>query len=210
MKFNIIASFLVFGLSACGHMKSYFPDKEKDYQLTTEIPELIVPSDLTDAVQRPVAIDSPAVISNEEVEGAASVNRDKKQSIDVDLVEFAGGAARIQIEDSIERSWRTVGKALSSHSIEITDRNELERVFHVQYDPDFKKVEDGSLWDEVLFIFGSDPAKEKEFKVRLAESNSLTEVIVLDSDDQPLSEGSGLKLLKLLYKTIKEDLSNSQ
>ena len=200
----------MFGLSACGHMKSYFPDKEKDYQLTTEIPELIVPSDLTDAVQRPVAIDSPAVISNEEVEGAASVNRDKKQSIDVDLVEFAGGAARIQIEDSIERSWRTVGKALSSHSIEITDRNELERVFHVQYDPDFKKVEDGSLWDEVLFIFGSDPAKEKEFKVRLAESNSLTEVIVLDSDDQPLSEGSGLKLLKLLYKTIKEDLSNSQ
>ena len=210
MKINIIALLLVFGLSACGHIKGYFPDKEKDYQLTTEIPELIVPSDLTNAVQSPVSIDSPAVIPNEEAEEADSESREKKQSIDVDLVESSGGAARIEIEDSIERSWRTVGKALSRHSIEITDRNELEKVFHVQYDPDFEAVEDGSIWDEVLFIFGSDPAKEKEFKVRLAESSSLTEVIVLDSDDQPLSEGAGLKLLKLLYKTIKDDLADSQ
>jgi outer membrane protein assembly factor BamC len=207
---NIIALLLVFGLSACGHIKGYFPDKEKDYQLTTEIPELIVPSDLTDTVKKSDPVDSTAVIANNETEGVVSESRDNKQSINVDLVESSGGVTRIQIADSIERSWRIVGKALSSHSIEITKRNEQGRFFHVQYDPDFKVVEDGSLWDEVLFIFGSDPAKEKEFKVRLAENGSLTEVIVLDSDDQPLSEGAGLKLLELLYKTIKDDLSDSQ
>jgi outer membrane protein assembly factor BamC len=33
-------------LSACSYVKSLFPDKEKDYQYTTEIPPLILPDDL--------------------------------------------------------------------------------------------------------------------------------------------------------------------
>ncbi len=201
---------MALGLSSCGHIKGYFPDKEKDYQLTTEIPELIVPPDLTDAVKKSEANAATDTIQTELAENAASESREKKQSIDVELIESAGGVTRIQINDSIERTWRTVGKAISVHSIEITDRNELEKVYSVQYDPDFKKVEDGSIWDEILFIFGSDPAKEKEFKVSLAENSSLTEITVLDVNDQPLSEGAGLKLLQLLYKTIKDDLAESQ
>ncbi|QPK65491.1 outer membrane protein assembly factor BamC [Methylomonas sp. LL1] len=37
---------LVGVLPACGTIKSWFPDKERDYQFTSEIPELIVPDDL--------------------------------------------------------------------------------------------------------------------------------------------------------------------
>jgi outer membrane protein assembly factor BamC len=33
-------------LTACGYVKSLFPDKEKDYQFTTEIPPLTLPPDL--------------------------------------------------------------------------------------------------------------------------------------------------------------------
>lgn len=33
-------------LSACSTIKQWFPDKEKDYQYTTEIPELVLPPDL--------------------------------------------------------------------------------------------------------------------------------------------------------------------
>lgn len=45
MKLNILTClFVAASLSSC----SYFPDKEKDYQLTTEIPLLVVPSDLND------------------------------------------------------------------------------------------------------------------------------------------------------------------
>jgi outer membrane protein assembly factor BamC len=33
-------------LTACGYIKSLFPDKEKDYQYTTEIPALVLPADL--------------------------------------------------------------------------------------------------------------------------------------------------------------------
>ena len=204
----ILSLLFLLNLSACSHIKALFPDKEKDYQLTSEIPDLVIPSDLTGQSipeKSATAYQESGYLDDEE---SRPVNTAKDNAITVDLVEFSGGATRIRIEDTLTRSWHTVGKALSRHSIEIIDRNELDRVFYVQYDPDFKKVEDGSLWDEVLFIFGSDPAKEKEFRVRLAENGGMTEVIVLDTNDIPLSKGTGLKLLNLLYKTIKDDLSN--
>ncbi len=42
----VIAAALLSTLSACSYVKSLFPDKEKDYQYTTEIPPLILPPDL--------------------------------------------------------------------------------------------------------------------------------------------------------------------
>jgi outer membrane protein assembly factor BamC len=226
-----VSLLILFNLSACSALKGFFPDKAKEYQLITEIPPLIVPPDLSsDAIQQSKTVDPgvPPVYQNQEVPEPVSEDREStteenvseenvvdektetQESIYVDLIEFSGGATRIRIEDTIDRNWRTVGKALSRHSIEITARDELDRIYYVQYDADFKKVEDGSLWDEVLFIFGSDPAQEKEFKVRLVENGSLTEVIVLDKNDKPLSKGPGLKLLRLLFETIKEDLASTK
>ena len=34
-------------LPGCSYIKSWFPDKEKDYQYTVEIPELVLPDTLT-------------------------------------------------------------------------------------------------------------------------------------------------------------------
>lgn len=216
MKLTILAllsSLLLLNLSACSRIKSYFPDKERDYQLTTEIPPLAVPEDLSDTAIADSPVAELAVIPKLEPIKTTPVSSEKKsekkQVIYVDLVEYSGGATRIRIEETLERTWRTVGKALSRQSIEITSRNELENVYYVQYDPDFKEVEDGSLWDEALFIFGSDPANEKEFRIRLSENGSLTEIIVLNSKDVPLSKGPGLKLLNLLYETIKADLTST-
>jgi len=208
---------------ACNSVKGYLPDKEKDYQLMTEIPALIIPDDLTNnaikdapviqarqAVQqrrsRAVANTDTAVETEADATTQATEN---EENIYIDLVEFSGGATRIRMEQNLESSWRTVGKALSRQSIEITDRNEEDKVYFVQYDPDFKKVEDGSLWDEALFLFGSDPSQEKEYRVRLVENGTLTEIIVFDSNDKPMSKGIGFKLLNLLYRTMKDDLANS-
>ena len=227
-----VSLLILLNISACSGVKEYFPDKHKDYQLITEIPELTVPSDLSDdAIQHgPKSEDITPVIQttdkenelpesdsventedeeNLEKEKEKEKDKDKDKAIYVDLLEFSGGATRIRIEDTLDRTWRTVGKAISRHSIEITDRNELESVYFVQYDAEFEKIEDGSLWDEALFIFGSDPAQEKEFRIKLVENGDLVEVIVLDSNDVPLSKGPGLKLLRLLYETIKDDLAGT-
>ena len=42
----LITATVLINLSACSYVKSLFPDKEKDYQYTTEIPPLILPADL--------------------------------------------------------------------------------------------------------------------------------------------------------------------
>ena len=42
----MVAAAVLSALSACSYVKSLFPDKEKDYQYTTEIPPMILPADL--------------------------------------------------------------------------------------------------------------------------------------------------------------------
>ena len=42
----IIAATALLNVSGCSYVKTLFPDKEKDYQYTTEIPALILPEDL--------------------------------------------------------------------------------------------------------------------------------------------------------------------
>ena len=211
MKLNLIrlliSLFIISITPSCSYIAEYFPDKEKDYQLTKEIPELTVPSDLSgnhsQTVQENFSIDTEENISEKD-DGFAY--KDSQGSVPIDLIEYSDDAStRIRISDSFIRSWRIVGKALSRHSIEITNRDVLNGLYHIQYDPEFKKVEDGSLWDEFLFIFGSDPAKEKEYKVKLVDKKEATEVFVLDSDGEKVSDGTGLVLLKLLYGQIKVD-----
>jgi outer membrane protein assembly factor BamC len=226
-KIQLTLNLLVlFSLSACG-IKNYFPDKSKEYQFTAEIPELVIPADLTaNTIVKPLdktviapeitplveqqidtEIEEPVVphfYSDEE----AIVDDSIKTKMFVELGETTEGTVQIRMGDTLARSWRIVGKVLTRHAIEITKRNEQEGIFSLQYDPDFKPVEDGSIWDEVLFIFGSDPTNEQEFKIKMAAEadGKVTEIFVLDSNDQPLSEGTGLKLLTLIYQTIKDDL----
>ena len=45
----LISAAALSALSACSYVKTLFPDKEKDYQYTTEIPPLIWPDDLKKA-----------------------------------------------------------------------------------------------------------------------------------------------------------------
>ncbi len=204
---------LCLGVSACGRVKSYFPDKTKDYQLTSEIPELTVPEDLSDdtPLTETKTETKPNYPVQSELESEATTNTATAEKEDtaiyIELLEFSGGATRIRVEDSMERIWRFVGKALSRHSIEIINRDELERVYFVQYDANFKKIKDDSIWDELVFVFGSDPAKEEEFRIKLVEYGGFIEILVLNKNEIPQSHGNGLKLLKTLYRTIKQDLA---
>lgn len=211
ITYSSIAIVILVTISACSSIKGYLPDKEKDYQFASEIPSLSIPEGLSKQTIRDAAETQTRQAVDHQIPSTKSTvaTKETQEAIYIDLVEFSGGTTRIRMEETIERSWRTVGKALSRQSIEITDRNEADKIYFVQYDPDFKKVEDGSLWDEAMFLFGSDPSQEKAFRVSMVENGTLTEIIVLDSDDKPLSKGTGFKLLDLLYKTIKDDLANS-
>jgi len=234
---SLIISVLVFpGLVSCG-LKNYFPDKERDYQSRQEIAPLTIPQDLKNntfkrSIVKPekdetekvkVIIEADvAKTNNNETESINTVEESvttdepvdvidaENKPIQVDFVMFDGGTTRLRINEHFSPVWRLVGKALSRNRIEITSRNKAGGQFIVQYDPDKTDFVDGSIKDEFLFIFGSDQSQEKEYRIRLVKHNNNIEVIVLNDENQPLSDGAGLKLLKLLFSTLHTELTTKK
>ena len=256
-RFNIftrtvfVASLL--NLSGCNYIASLFPDKEKDYQFTTEIPELVIPPDLgknelpapaakntvaaeitpqetpappvveepiqpltpqvtppagneSEIVQTPVAEKPIEPVGQLENPVAVTSPTEKPSSIiPAEIIKSSSGTSQLHLGVPFEKAWRTVDKALSRRSIEVTRRDKEESLFSVQYDSEDKKLQDGSLWDEAVFIFSGFEGNEKQFLLKLVPTNGQTDVIVLDENKQPSTDASALSLLTRLLETIKAD-----
>ncbi len=215
MKKNsqLVKLLLVITLSGCSQVQNLFPDKQKGYQLAAEIPELIIPGDLS---SNDIALYDenklnvtkvPHITYPQPLQSTKDPYIAAKKVMDnyVEMLNISSEHPRIRIYDSMARSWRVVGKVLSRNSIEIIARNEQNLEYIIIYDPDFKKVEDGGLWNETLFIFGPDPANETEFKVKLEYSEYFTDVSVSNKNDELISTGAAKKLLNLIYLTIDQN-----
>ena len=206
-------------LPACSQIKAHFPDKEKDYQLTKEISALKIPEDLsgnkaeieTAPIEGDIFEDDKREVAfvNDEDDEFRFVSSDDTHSELVDLIKYSDKSSRIEIKEPFVRSWRIVGKALTHHAIEVTNRDVLNGTYFIQYDPEFKEINDDSIWDELTFIFGADPAKEKEYKVQLVEKVGVTTVSISSKDEGEESEMIATTLLELLYGTIELDLSDN-
>ena len=228
-------------LTACSYIKSLFPDKEKDYQYTTEIPPLILPADLNntripgahptvsapsvgaydavmpaavntqeEAVTAASTLDKPAVPVEKAAPAATSPGSEAEvpdTAIIVERVKLNGGNNLLRMNVDFGRAWRTVSKALSRKAIEVTERNQETRIITVQYDPDEQKVEDGSYWDEMVFLFKGIQNNEKTYLLKFEENNQQTDIVVVDEEQKPLSDEASSKLLTLVEETIKADLA---
>jgi len=244
-------------LSACGYIQSLFPDKEKDYQYTTEIPPLVLPDDLkagaaADAVEEPSlqkaepvkeesqpasaetepAEKAPEAADDAETAGAEAksaqpeaepeasepavpeahseakseatdAKKDSQQEgTPVELVRFSDGERRLRIASSPNKAWHLVSKALSRNSIEVTQRDQDQKLFYVQYHPEARKAEDGSLLDEAIFLFKGFEVNEQEYLLKLIAVDDKTDLAVTDKDLNPVSDEAAVKLLRLLGGTI--------
>jgi len=227
MKRKLLSRFFIFVmlmlLSACSYVQSLFPDKERDYQFTTEIPSLVLPPDLNRSANAAAAAPVPAKEPAAEVvaDGAATAEvapttepAEAEPSVDqktiqVELVKSEQGENRLRIGAPLAQAWRIVGKALSRKSMEVTQRLQAENSFVVQYNPNEEKVEDDSIWDELKFMFGGFEPGDKEYVVELQDiDEQVTEVLVTGKEKQSSAgDGVGLKLLTLIKDTIKSDLA---
>lgn len=221
-----IITLLLLNASACSYIKSVFPDKERDYQFTTEIPELIVPDDLktktlpthsvavaaepapTPAQPAPTKTDVAEPVAGkqaavESAEAAASPGHGVQTTA-------GSGVSSLQIDQSSKQAWWLVGKALSRQKLEVVERNLDKGYFFVKYDPNAIKPEDGSILDEINFLFGDDPSQEQEYRVSLQELEAqLTEVTVQDSAGKTLSNVAATSLLRLITEGINQDIPKS-
>lgn len=214
----LISISVLLNISACSYIKSWFPDKTRDYLDTASIPPLKIPVDLggdfhtgsttTDstlpAADNAAVKNSQAVAENE----AATPSTTEQASIDpklisVELVKNKDGMDSLLIGAPLATAWQLVNKGLGHQSIEVTGRNQAEGEFTIQYELDEKKAQDGSMWDEVVFLFKGVQGNEKEYRLKLVEVNQQTNVLVQDKDKHPASNEVSLKLLTNLQKIIK-------
>lgn len=215
-------------MTGCSYIKSLFPDKERDYQFRTEIPELIVPEDLkgkTLPQKTPEEVAAAAVAAAESVteEKAAATDeqqdsapaKEKDTATEVraedkpvaPITASNPAVSSLQIDQSEKQAWRLVARALSRQRMEIVERNFDKGYFYVNYDPKAIKPEDGSIWDEVTFLFGADPSNEQEYRISLLEiAPQVTEVTIQDSDGKTLSNEVATALLKLITDGINQAL----
>jgi outer membrane protein assembly factor BamC len=236
-------------LSACSYIQGLFPDKEKEYQFTTEIPPLVLPKDLSQGAagkateatsipekeavkaenqqsaetgqpekvaeseektgtdeqskQAPQPEEAGEAVQQEQPEQKPDDKDDKNEGASVELVRFSDGERRLRIASSTDRAWNLVSKALSRNSIEVTQRDQDQKLFYVQYDPDAKKAEDGSFLDEAIFLFKGFDANEKEYLLKLIPIDDKTDLAITDKDLNPVPDDSAaVKLLRLLGGTI--------
>jgi len=226
----IIAATVLLNVSGCSYVKTLFPDKEKDYQYTTEIPLLILPEDLKKshipsltaatpsaapissntttpveetAATAPATNESPAPASTTEIEPALP-----NIAITVERIKVTEAENRLRINVPFINAWRMVNKALSRKALEVTERNQEAKQITVQYDPDEQTPKDESYWDEVVFMFKGIQSNEQTYLLKLEENNQQTDITVTDKDQQLLSDAASVKLLTLLENTIKADLAN--
>lgn len=219
---------LAVSMLGCSYIADLFPDKQKQYRYSSELPDLEVPPDLTTPGGDP---DATTLSKRSQTKGDYSADKDsgdtgsqaksskadtstqtkgkkhkpvKHNDANVTLAENMENAALIEIQEPYEEAWNDVGRALGRLKIEISDQNRSDGVYYVYYGgvPPKKNADDTSFWDDIGSVFGGGKDQAKEFRIKLEDKDSTTNVFIMDQDGKAISDGKGLELLKRLHKKL--------
>ena len=239
MKASLRVSFLIacgLSVSGCSTIQSWFPDKEKDYQFTTELPPLIIPSDLAQKPSVPSRATTTAepviaktvesatppksTVKNvsptiEPISEQKAVNRPALADAETELsrneIQISlthENAPTLNLNVPAVRALRIIGKALSRSGIEITNRNQESGQIYIQIPNSKPKTEsEKSFLTDTLSIFDGFVSDETSAILQFHESNAKTAVTLLNAELKPLTDGTDNKVLTLLFDAIKADLS---
>jgi len=201
-------------------MSGLFPDKQKQYRYTTELPDLEIPPDLVgskvdgklaESDTQPDEVVS-AVQGKTKLEPTGSPSsgksgkKKKRKHLDdnsVTLAESMENTSLIELNEPYAEAWNDVSRALGRLKIEVFDQNRTDGVFYVYYggQPP-KKEEEASVWDTVVSVFDVQKDTAKEYRVKLEGKDDFTFIKILDQDDKELSEGPAFDLLKRLHEKL--------
>lgn len=196
-------------LTACSVISDLFPDKQKQYRYSSELPDLEVPPDLLGSKIDEIGTEPSQSTAGDGGTGEPSAKPTKKKRKSdkpppsSTLAETAENAALIELSEPYAEAWNDVSRALGRLKVEITDQNRADGVFYVYYggEPP-KKPEEEGFWDSVASVFNVERDKAREYRVKLENKEDYTFVRVYDQSDNVVSEGKGLELLKRLHKKL--------
>ena len=231
---SIITIIALSSISACTRIKSYFPDKEKEYQYTAELPPLIYPADLkvnvlpvlpgsmthadpsnatpdiaTNVLTKPTAVVSESSTTTTPTVDKAYSDEEELAAklVTVERINVDAGENRLRLNVPFIRAWRILGKSLSRKALEVMVRDQEAGLFTLKYDPDEHNVKDLSYMDSLKALIGNLRSNEKTYIIKLVKDQPQTDVIVLDKDKKPIADTDSVKLLTLIQETIKADLA---
>ena len=217
----ILSAIVLTSLSACTYIKSLFPDKEKDYQYTTEIAPLILPDDLKSnaipsltnsaRVNSEPTITPTTDLTKSELPPTAELNTDETEGNNeakAKPISLIDKQNELEINAPIARSWRLINKVLSRKAIEIIDRNQESKTFTVHFDTDEQKPENDSYWQKAVSLFDDLQPKNDIYLIKLIDTQQQsTQVSITDEQDKTINNTNSSQLLKVVKEALKEDLS---
>lgn len=214
----VIALCVASGLSGCSTIQSWFPDKEKDYQFTSEIAPLIIPPDLMHKAKTPTRVaalpavvektsEIPAIVAKQSVDNRQSVNTDTipLNRDDIHLTLSEDKTSRFALNVPFERAFRIVGKAIGRSGIEVLERNEEAKTIKIQVTQAPTAPAEKSFLDETLSMFDVFEADEKIYVIEFGQNGSdQTTATLLSNNLKPLTQSN--TVFMRLYDTIQADL----
>lgn len=204
----LVTCLLVLFVSACSSLRKAFPDRRNDYKSSTEIPPLEIPPDLTAS-----ALEDPSIQPEDESDSTSFSEYVDRKSADntgeaspavaSELVTSGAESSYVQVDESFPKAWRMVGKALNNSEIEIIDRNRSVGIYYVLFQAqDDPEEEPGILASLAFWRDIGIKDRQSEYRIKLEEAGNSTRVVVLNKDGKPQSQGSGLRLLRMIDEKL--------
>lgn len=188
--FKISAIVCALSLSGCSTVQNWFPDKEKDYQFTTELPPLVIPADL---VQKPVSSVTrsapPVTLAPPKIEKAEIAKKVLKN-----VKPIVNEEEPKKIVESIASTTPDVTTELSKHPIPDAaetrlDRNEIQISFTHENAPTLNlNVPTARAWR----IVGKALSRSNIEVTNRNQETGQIQIQVADSKPQPQEEKSFL------------------
>jgi outer membrane protein assembly factor BamC len=213
----VIAFYVASSLSGCSTIQSWFPDKEKDYQFTSELAPLVIPPDLMHKAKTPSRLtalppvlektpDIPAIIAKQPIDNRQPVNSDTipLNRDDIQLTRSDDKTSQFSLNVPYERAFRIIGKAISRSGIEVLERSEEAKTIKIQVTQAPTAPVEKSFLDETLSMFDIFEADEKIYVIEFTENNGKTSATLLSSNLKPFTQSNAVFMR--LYNSIQTDL----
>ncbi|WP_434130561.1 outer membrane protein assembly factor BamC [Methylocaldum sp. GT1BB] len=204
----VILASSVFVLSGCSFVAGLFPDKQKQYKYSSEIPALEIPPDLQASTieggdERPATGEnrdrsdrySPAAETQTKAD-------DQPSGSQATLAQNSEDIPLIELEAPYAEAWNDVGKALGRLRLEVSDQNRSDGIYYVYFSGDDKPYEDRGFLGDIGSFFTGSETPAKEYRIKLEDRRDVVVIYVLDQEGKPQSEGPGFELLKRLHQTL--------
>ncbi len=120
-----------------------------------------------------------------------------------ELIQKDSGQAILLLHDDYSRAWRNVGIVLDRVDFAVEDRDRLQGLYYVRYNDPLKGQDDKGLLSKLAFWSSDDEQEVQHFQIKLTDDGADTRVVVLNSEGEPETSVTGVRILKLLFSELK-------